>query len=143
LTVTLLAADPALGSAGTVRARAGELRGGPCVVLTSSAPLRVDLEAVVAAHEAAAVLLTVCVRARGDDERAADVVIAGDDGRAMGVQPAAHPDEALSDVVDAGLYVVSAGALAHIGPGPAQIGADLLPALLSWDAPVHVHRLDG
>ncbi len=144
MTLALLVPDPALGSAGTLEAHAAELAdGGACVVLAAPGVVRVDLAALVDAHVAAAALLTVAVRRRGDDEAPADVLIAGDDGRVMGVQPAAHPDEALSDLVDAGVYVVSAEALHHIGPPPAQIGADLLPALLAWDAPVHVHRLDA
>ena len=143
MTVALLAADRALGSAGTLKAHAADLGGGSCVVLAPGRLLHVDLDALVRAHVAAAPLLTVGVRWRAAGERAADVVIAGDDGRVMGVQPGAHPDEALSDLVDAGIYVVSAEALDHVGPPPAEVGADLLPALLAWDAPVHVHRVDG
>lgn len=143
MTPALLVPDPALGSAGTLKAHAAPLGDGPCVVLAASGLLRVDLEALVDAHAAAAALLTVAVRPRADGEDDADVLIAGDDGRVMGVQPAAHPDEALSDLVDAGIYVVSPDALHHIGAPPAEIGADLLPALLAWDAPVHVHRLGG
>ena len=143
MTFTLLAADPQLGSAGTLKARAAELGERPCLVLDTAAVLRVDLDALVAEHVSAGALLTVCVRPRHDGETAADVVIAGDDGRVIGVQPAAHPDEALSELVDAGLYVVSSEAVHHIASPPARIGADLLPALLGWDAPVHVHRLDA
>ena len=143
MTLALLVPDPALGSAGTLQAHAAQLRDEPCVVLKSAGLVHVDLDALVGAHAAAAALLTIAVRSRGAREEAADVLIAGDDGRVIGVQPAAHPDEALSDLVDAGIYVVSAEALHHIGAPPAEIGADLLPALLAWDAPVHVHRLDG
>ena len=143
MTFALLAPDPALGSAGTLRAHAAELGDEPCVVVACTRAQRVDLDALVGAHVASAALVTVGVRLLTEGEQAADVLIAGDDGRVMGVQPAVHPDEALSDLVDAGIYVVSAAALHHVGPPPAQVGADLVPALLAWDAPVHVHRLSG
>ena len=141
MTVVLLVTDPALGSAGTLKAHAGEVPGGPWVVLAATGLVRVDLDALLGAHAATGALLTVAVRARAGDE-AADVLIAGDDGRVIGVQPGAHPDEALSDLVDAGIYAVSAEGLHHVGAPPAQIGTDLLPALLAWDAAVHVHRID-
>lgn len=141
MTVALLVTDPALGSAGTLKAHAGDLTGGPWIVLSATGPVRVDLDALLSAHAAAGALLTVAVRGRAGDELA-DVLIAGDDGRVIGVQPGAHPDEALSDLVDVGLYAVSAEALHHVGAPPAQITADLLPALLAWDATVHVHRIE-
>lgn len=141
MSVALLVADPALGSAGTLKVHAGDLTGGPWVVLSAAGPVGVDLDALLGAHAAAGALLTVAVRGRAGDEPA-DVLIAGDDGRVIGVQPGAHPDEALSDLVDAGVYAVSAEALHHVGTPPAEIGADLLPALLAWDATVHVHRVD-
>ena len=142
MTFALVVADPALGSAGTLKAHVAALGDGPCVVLASTGPVPVDLDALLATHAAAAALLTVAVRRRVAEEGAADVLIAGDDGRVMGVQPAADPAEALSDLVDAGVYAVSPEALHHVGSPPAQIGADLLPALLAWDATVHVHRVD-
>ena len=138
-----MVADPVLGSAGTLQAHAARVAGGPCVVVTGAGPVHVELNALLSAHAATGALLTVAVRTRREDEAAVDVLIAGDDGRVIGVQPGAHPDEALSELVDAGVYAVSPEALHHIGSPPAQIATDLLPALLSWDAPVHVHRLDG
>lgn len=138
--VALLVTVPALGSAGTLKAHAGDLTGGPWVVLSATGPVRIDLDALLSAHAAAGALLTVAVRDRAGEEPA-DVLIAGDDGRVIGVQPGAHPDEALSDLVDAGVYAVSAEALHHVGAPPAEIAADLLPALLAWDAAVHVHHV--
>jgi NDP-sugar pyrophosphorylase family protein len=139
LTVALLVSDPALGSAGTLQAHADELAGGPCVVLARPGLHRVDLQGLLRAHAQAGALLTVGVRTARGGEASADVLIAGDDGRVIGVQAGAHPDEALSDLVDAGVYVVSPAALHHLGPPPAEIAAELLPALLAWDAAVHVH----
>lgn len=143
MSITLLASVPALGSAGTVKAHARALQGRSCVVIDSPVPLRVDLDAMLAAHEASGALLTVGVRPRRADDEAVDVLIADDEGRVIGVQPAPHPDEVLSDLVDAGIYVVSPAALDHVGPAPARLGSDLLPALLGWDAAVHVHALSG
>lgn len=138
--VALLAADPALGSAGTVRSHADSLGGDPCVVVAGSDPVRVDLGALLAIHTDRRAQLTIAVRRRAPGEEGTDVLIADEDGRVIGVQPAPHPDEALSELVDAGVYVVAPEALHHVGPGRSELGADLLPALLSWDATVHVHE---
>ena len=143
MNAALLVCDPALGGAGTLKAHSAELAGAPCVLLAAPGPVRVDLDVLLGEHAASGALLTVAVRTRRAGEASVDVLIADDDGRVMGVQSAPHPDEALSDLVDAGIYAVSPEALHHIGPPPAEVGADLLPALLAWDAPVHVHRLDG
>ena len=143
MNVALLAADPVLGGAGTLRAHAAELAAGPCVLVAATGPVRVDLDSLLRAHAVSGALLTVAVRTRREGDAAMDVLIADDDGRVMGVQSAPHPDEALSELVDAGLYAVSPEALHHIGPPPAHVGADLLPALLTWDAPVRVYRLDS
>lgn len=138
--LTLLATDPALGSAGTARSHADALGGEPCLVVAGSGPVRVDLGALLATHAERRAQLTVAVRRRAPGEEGSDVLIADEDGRVIGVQPAPHPDEALSELVDAGVYVVAPEALDHVGPGPCDLGADLLPVLLSWDATVHVHE---
>ena len=135
-----MAADPGLGSAGTLRASAPLPDGEPCVVVAAREPLRVDLAALLAAHVASGALLTIAVRRR--PTAGADVLIAGEDGRVMGVQVAPHPDEALSDLADAGLYAVAPEALDHVPDGRAQLGGEVLAALLAWDAPVYVHRLE-
>lgn len=140
---TLLASDPALGSAGTAKAHAPALGGRSCVVVDARVPVRVDVSALLAAHETSGALLTVGVRRRRAGDDGADVLIADDDGRVIGVQPAPHPDEALSELVDARIYAVAPAALDHVGAAPSELGADLLPALLGWDATVHVHALDG
>jgi NDP-sugar pyrophosphorylase family protein len=139
--VLLLAADPALGSAGTLRGHSPLPGDEPCVVVVAARePLRVDLPAMLAAHAASGALLTIAVRRRPGD--GGDVLIAGDDGRVMGVQTAAHPDEALSDLADAGLYAVAPEALHHVPDGPAEWSGEVLETLLAWDAAVYVHRLD-
>lgn len=141
--VTLLPGDPALGSAGTARSHADALGGDPIVVVAGPGPVRVDLGALLAIHTDRRAQLTIAVRRRTPGEEGRDVLIADEDGRVVGVQPAPHPDEALSELVDAGVYVVAAEALDHVGPGPSELGADLLPALLAWDATVHVHEQSG
>ena len=143
MTVSLLSPDPALGSAGTLKSHAADLGDEPCVMVTATRPVRLDVAALLRAHAESAALLTVAARLMAAGEEAADVLIAGDDGRLMGVQPGVHPDEALSDLVDAGIYVVSPEALHHVDAPSAEVGTDLLPALLAWDAPVQVHRLDS
>lgn len=143
MSLTLLASDPALGSAGTVKAHAPALKGRSCVVVDSRIPVRLDVVALLAAHEASGALLTVGVRTRRAGDDGVDVLIAADDGRVIGVQPAPHPYEALSELVDARIYAVSPAALDHVGAAPFELGADLLPVLIGWDAAVHVHELRG
>lgn len=142
MSVLLLAADPRLGAAGTLRAHAGRLGGASCVLVATREPVCVDLGSLLAAHRANRALLTVAVRRRdvGEDS---DALIVGDDGRVIAVQPSPLPDEALSDLTDAGIYAVAPEALDHVGDGARELTGEVLSELLAWDVPVYVHPLAG
>jgi len=142
LSLLLLTADPRTGSAGTLRTHAGRLDGRTCLMVTGGQPVALDLDAMLAAHRDSGALLTIAVRSRGEGD-GSDALIAGDDGRLVAVQPAPHPDEALSDLADAGVYAISPGALDHVSADARELAGDVLAALLAWDAPVHVHAVDA
>lgn len=135
----LLAVDPALGSGGTLRAHASR-SGGDCFVLVATHdPVVVDIGALLGVHRRSGALLTVA--ARSSQPGGGDVLIVGDDDRVVGVQPSPHPDEALSDLGDAGVYAVSRAILDHVPEGRSELAGDVLDTLLAWDVPVYVHRL--
>lgn len=138
----LLTADPELGSAGTLHAHAGRLGGRTCVMVAARGTVALDLDAMLAAHRATGAVLTIAVRRRSEGD-GSDALIAGDDGRLMAVQAVPHPDEALSDLADAGIYAVAPAALDHVAAGARELTGEVLAALLAWDAPVHVHTVEG
>jgi NDP-sugar pyrophosphorylase family protein len=123
-----------------LRAHAEGLAGRTCLLVSTPGPLALDLDAMLSAHRANAALVTVAVARRPDG---ADALIVGEDGRVMAVQPAPHPDEALSDLSDAGVYAVEPAALDHMrgGGGAGDLTGGLLTALLAWDAPVYAYPL--
>jgi NDP-sugar pyrophosphorylase family protein len=138
VTVLVLAADPELGAAAALRAQAARVRGRTCLLVATRDPAEVDVEGMLVAHRANAALLTIAVRRR-DEQDVGDALIAGADGRLMAVQPSPHPDEALSELTDAGVYAIAPEAVDHITDGAGSMTGEVIPGLLAWDAPVYVH----
>lgn len=141
MSVLVLGADPGPGVVAALRAHAAQLGNRTCLVVAAREPVAIDLVALLAAHRANAALLTIAVRVRRDDD-SVDALIAGEDGRLMAVQPAPHPDEALSDLADAEVYAIAPAALHHLAEESESMTGDVVPALLAWDAPVYLHPLD-
>jgi NDP-sugar pyrophosphorylase family protein len=100
----------------------------------------VDREQLAAAHERFGAVVTMAVERRADVAGAAGVVIVGADGRVVGYQLRPDPAEALSDLVDTGVYAGVDGALEYL-PDGAEWGADAIPALLEQDVPVYALEL--
>ena len=81
-------------------------------------------------------VVTIVVERRADVSGATGVVVVGADGRVVGYQLRPDPAEALSDLVDVGLYRVSDEAFEYLG-GAAELTADAIPLLLEQDVPVY------
>jgi mannose-1-phosphate guanylyltransferase len=96
----------------------------------------VDREALAAAHARSAAVVTMAVERRSDVAGAAGVVVVGADGRVVGYQLRPDPAEALSDLVDLGVYHGVADALEYLPEG-AEWGPGAIPALLDQDVPVY------
>jgi mannose-1-phosphate guanylyltransferase/mannose-1-phosphate guanylyltransferase/phosphomannomutase len=96
----------------------------------------VDRDEIAAAHERSGAVLTLAVERRDDVSGAAGVVVVGADGRVVGYQLRPDPAEALSDLVDIGIYQGVDDALQYLPEG-LEWGAEAIPALLEHDVPVY------
>lgn len=145
-----------LGTAGGVRNVADFFGPEPFVVISGDALTDIDLGAMRATHTAHDGLATLAVK-RVPDTSQFGVVITGSDGRVQGFQEKPHPDEALSDLCNCGIYMFRPQIFEHFPaegvsskagdadspPGFADWAMDVFPALLDGDVPFYVHEFDG
>lgn len=109
---------------------------GSLVAVLGALPDGLDADALVARHEAAGAAVTVV--AQPVVEVAGRVlVLAGGDGRVMGVQVDPHPAEALSGLA-AVAVVLSPAVRDHLPAGELDWGREALPALLEQGVDVYV-----
>ncbi len=106
------------------------------VIADGTTPHAADLGALLEQHNASDALVTIAVETSAAvDGR--DVVVTGADGRVVGYQRRAHPAEALSDVVDTGVHVVSGEAFDYLTErSPGAWSPDAIATLLEHDVPV-------
>jgi len=77
-----------------------------------------------------------------DDTREYGVVIHDADGRIQGFQEKPHPDEALSNLGNCGIYCFSPEIFDYFPSEPFVDWAhDVFPALLENDVPFHIHEI--
>jgi mannose-1-phosphate guanylyltransferase len=98
----------------------------------------VDRQELAAAHERSGAVVTLAVERRADVAGAAGVVIVGADGRVIGYQRSPDPTEALSDLIDTGVYAGVDQALEYL-PAGTEWSAGAIPALLEQDVPVYAY----
>jgi mannose-1-phosphate guanylyltransferase len=134
-----------LGTAGGVRNCADFLcgdGGGPFLIISGDALTDIDLTAFVARHEAAGGIGTLAVK-RVHDTREFGVVLHDADGRITGFQEKPHPDEALSDLGNCGMYLFEPEIFDYFPDRPfVDWARDVFPALLEHDVPFHIHAID-
>ena len=99
------------------------------------------MDAMSEAHTRSGAVLTIAVERRADIRGALGVVVVGADGRVVGYQVLPDPAEALSDLVDVGVYIGSADALEYL-PARTEWDAGAIPELLEQDAPVYAYELN-
>jgi mannose-1-phosphate guanylyltransferase len=96
----------------------------------------VDPHELAAAHARSGAVVTIAVERRADVAGCAGVVVVGADGRVVGYQLAPDPAEALSDLVDTGVYAGEREGLEYL-PAGSEWSAEAIPALLEQDVPVY------
>lgn len=97
-------------------------------------------DALALAHERSGAVVTIALQRRADVGGAEGVVVTGADGRVIGYQRSPDPAEALSDLVDTGVYVIGDDAYDYL-PAGAGWSPDAIPALLEQDVPVYAFEL--
>ncbi|MDE3069390.1 MAG: NDP-sugar synthase [Acidobacteriota bacterium] len=130
-----------LGTAGGVRACREFFAGEPFLVISGDALTDVDLGALAERHRTAGGIATLAVK-RVSDTREYGVVLHDHDGRITGFQEKPHPDEALSDLGNCGIYVFDDAIFDHFPTGASADWAhDVFPALLAAGVPFHIHEV--
>jgi mannose-1-phosphate guanylyltransferase len=132
-----------LGTAGGVRNARDFFGDDPIVVVSGDVLTDIDLNELVARHRSTGGIATLAAK-RVEDTAAHGVVLHGADGRVSGFQEKPHPDEALSDLADCGIYCFEPAVFDYFpNTGPVDWVDDVFPALLENDVPFHVHEIDA
>lgn len=131
-----------LGTAGAVR-NAKEFFGDePFLVISGDALTDLDVTALLERHKAAGGVATLCVTEVTETSQYG-VVLNDSDGRITGFQEKPHPDEALSNLANCGMYVFSPEIFDYYPEADfADFAEDIFPALLAHDVPFFVHKID-
>jgi mannose-1-phosphate guanylyltransferase/mannose-1-phosphate guanylyltransferase/phosphomannomutase len=134
--------DELLGTAGGVRNVRDFFGDDPVVVISGDALTDTDLTKLVERHKSAGGIGTLTVK-KVDDTREYGVVIHSGDGRISGFQEKPHPDEALSDLGNCGIYCFSPEIFDYFPESDFVDWAnDVFPVLLENDVPFYIHEID-
>lgn len=132
-----------LGTAGGVRNAREFFGDSPFLVISGDALTDLDIPAVVERHRQHGGIATLCVT-KVEQTSEYGVVLHDSDGRITGFQEKPHPDEALSDLANCGIYVFSPEIFDYFPPEPfVDFAHDVFPRLLENDVPFFIHELDG
>jgi mannose-1-phosphate guanylyltransferase/mannose-1-phosphate guanylyltransferase/phosphomannomutase len=130
-----------LGTAGGVRNVRDFFGDEPVVIVSGDALTDIDLGQLVKRHRSAGGIGTLTVK-RVEDTREYGVVLHSGDGRISGFQEKPHPDEALSDLGNCGIYCFSPEIFDYFPEGdPVDWANDVFPALLENDVPFYIHEI--
>jgi mannose-1-phosphate guanylyltransferase/mannose-1-phosphate guanylyltransferase/phosphomannomutase len=130
-----------LGTAGGVRACADFLGAESFLVISGDALTDIDLAAMAATHARAGGIATLAVK-QVSDTREYGVVLHDREGRVTGFQEKPHPEEALSDLGNCGIYMFQPAIFEHFPERPfVDWAQDVFPALLERDVPFYIHEV--
>jgi NDP-sugar pyrophosphorylase family protein len=141
LDVVLSWEDAPKGTSGAVKLLEGRLDE-RFLVLNGDVLVDVDFRVLAAEHAehgAAATLALV----RVPDPSAFGLVPVDAAGRVQAFLEKPGPDEWVTDLINAGVYVLQRDVLGLVGPGVSSFERNLFPALLASGAVVHGHELRG
>ena len=136
-----------LGTAGAVRRMSGETAGsqffdGPFWVLMGDSLTDLDLGAMLAYHRSKGALATIALH-EVDDPTRFGVVQLDDDGRILRFQEKPKREEAVSNLVNMGVYLFELPILEKIPPGQVyDFGHQLFPRLLEEGEPFYGYHAD-
>jgi mannose-1-phosphate guanylyltransferase len=124
-----------------VRACADFLGAESFLVISGDALTDIDLAAMAATHARTGGIATLAVK-QVSDTREYGVVLHDRDGRVTGFQEKPHPEEALSDLGNCGIYMFQPAIFEHFPERPfADWAQDVFPALLERDVPFYIHEV--
>src|SRR3954447_21993156 len=131
-----------LGTAGGVRNVRDFFGDDPVLIISGDALTDIDLNKLVERHKTVGGIGTLTVK-QVDDTREYGVVLHSGDGRISGFQEKPHPDEALSDLGNCGIYCFSPEIFDYFPATDFVDWAnDVFPVLLDNDVPFYIHEID-
>jgi mannose-1-phosphate guanylyltransferase len=131
-----------LGTAGGVRNVRDFFGDDPAVVISGDALTDIDLNKLVERHRSAGGIGTLTVK-QVDDTREYGVVLHDGEGRIQGFQEKPHPDEALSNLGNCGIYCFGPEIFDYFPDDDFVDWAnDVFPVLLENDVPFYIHEID-
>ncbi len=127
-----------LGTAGGVRHMAADIADikETFLVLSSDALTDINLKKMISYHKKKGALMTVAL-ARVKEVSEFGVVIRDDDGRITGFQEKPRQEDAKSDLVNAGIYVIEPEVLKLIPQGFYDFGKQLFPRFMDEKARIY------
>jgi mannose-1-phosphate guanylyltransferase/mannose-1-phosphate guanylyltransferase/phosphomannomutase len=130
-----------LGTAGGVRNVRDFFGDDPIVVISGDALTDIDLNKLVERHRSTGGIATLTVK-QVDDTREYGVVLHDAEGRIQGFQEKPHPDEALSNLGNCGIYCFSPEIFDYFPDSDFVDWAnDVFPVLLENDVPFYIHEI--
>src|SRR4029453_16644265 len=142
--VTLSSEDTPMGTSGAVK-RLPHLPPSTFLVLNGDILVDLDFQRLVAQHLERQAAATLGL-GRVPDPSAFGLVPVDGDGRVAAFleKPGADEDRWVTDLINAGVYVLEPSVLEHVEPGrPSSFERDLFPRLLASGAPVYGYELHG
>ncbi|OGC23414.1 hypothetical protein A2291_08030 [candidate division WOR-1 bacterium RIFOXYB2_FULL_42_35] len=132
-----------LGTAGGVKkmARLGDIKE-TFLILSSDALTDINLAKIVAFHKEKKALITIAM-AKVEDVTEFGVVITDDNGQVIGFQEKPPQEEAKSNMVNAGIYVMEPEVLNIIPEGFYDFGKQLFPQLVAEQAAIYGYPMLG
>jgi mannose-1-phosphate guanylyltransferase len=132
----------ALGTAGGV-AKVAPFLDDTFIVMSADVLANVDLGAMVAWHREKGAHATMALT-RVENVSEYGVVALDDEGRIQRFQEKPAPEEAFSNLINAGIYVLEPHVMEHVPPETKfDFSRDLFPILLEGGQPMYGHELDG
>ncbi|MFA6548695.1 MAG: NDP-sugar synthase [Candidatus Margulisiibacteriota bacterium] len=128
-----------LGTAGGVKKMGKGLKE-TFLVLSSDALTDINLGRMLAYHQEKKALITIAL-ARVKDVSGLGVVLQDDDGKITGFQEKPRPEEAKSDLVNTGIYIMEPAVLDLIPEGFYDFGKELFPRLVAEKADLFAYPM--
>ena len=142
--VTLSSEDTPMGTSGAVK-RLAHLLDSTFLVLNGDILVDLDFQRLVELHAERGAAATLAL-VRVPDPSAFGLVPVDGGGRVAAFleKPGADEDRWVTDLINAGVYVLEPSVLDHVPPGrPSSFERDLFPRLLASGAPVYGYELHG
>ena len=139
LKLSFVREETPLGTAGGVKNAAADFNE-PFVVISGDALCDFDIEKIMSYHKASGAMITV-VAANADDPREFGIVRVGRENRVEGFVEKPSWSQAVSNLANTGVYIVSPECLKLIPKDkPYDFAKDLFPLMLERDMPVYCYH---